>query len=53
MIGYGDAKLLQQSTGYSALTVRRALSGELDTEASKLIRKRAREMGCPYISDKY
>jgi len=50
---YGDIKVLQETTGYSPLTIRRALSGEVNTDASKEIRKCAREMGCPYISDKY
>lgn len=42
---HGTKIKLKESTGYSEVTIRFALKGLLETDASKLIRKRALELG--------
>ena len=45
LVPHGVKIKLKESTGYSEVTIRFALKGFTDTESSKLIRKRALEMG--------
>lgn len=45
LVPHGVKIRLKESTGYSEVTIRHALKGFTDTEASKIIRKRALEMG--------
>lgn len=45
LMPHGTKIKLKESTGYSEVTIRFALKGLLETDASKLIRKRAMEMG--------
>lgn len=45
LVPHGVKIKLKESTGYSEVTIRFALKGYTDTDASRLIRKRAMEMG--------
>lgn len=45
LMPHGMKVQLQKSTGVSGTTIRFALKGVIDTEASRLVRKRALEMG--------
>ena len=45
---HGMRTKLQKDTGISGTTIRLALKGVIDTEASRLVRKRAIEMGGVY-----
>lgn len=45
LVPYGVKARLKADTGCSEVTIRFALRGAIDTDKSKLIRKRALEMG--------
>ena len=45
---HGMRTKLQKDTGISGTTIRFALKGVIDTEASRLVRKRAIELGGGY-----
>ena len=48
LVPHGVKARLKQSTGCSEVTIRFALRGVMDTEKSRLIRKRALEFGGVY-----
>lgn len=49
LMPHGMKARLKESTGCSEVTIRFALRGVIDTEKSRLIRKRAIEMGGVYV----
>lgn len=48
LVPHGVKAKLKQATGHSEVTIRYALRGSVDTEVTRLIRKRAMEYGGVY-----
>jgi hemerythrin superfamily protein len=48
LVPHGVKAKLKQATGHSEVTIRHALRGSVDTEVTRLIRKRAMEYGGVY-----